>query len=213
MLNPLVQNYTRIQHDNPEMTRRLVDIPRLASDFNVKLASDHSCATFADSKNGEFVHYEITDKFQLLGGLTSKLMVYRACFRPLYDESVDSSNQGSIGLETISDPGSGVALLGKWTISDDEEKPGFLLLTETVKVHCNVFLGWYVRSQLETAHASLHKEFGRSFAQKMIAGDPAKDLGKAGKTWKEREQEELQRTGSDISPVSRTSTSEAKRYQ
>lgn len=212
-LNPLVQHYTSVQHDDPKTKHRLVDLHRLASEFNVKLAPQHSCAKFADSKNGEFVHYEITDKFQFLGGLTSKLMVYRACFRPLYDESASSANQDSIGLETISDPGSGVALLGKWVVSEDEERPGFLTLTETVKVHCNVFLGWYVRSQLESAHASLHKEFGLAFCEKMMADDPAKDMGKAGKTWKERAHQELQRTGSDISPISRTGTFEAKRYE
>lgn len=148
-----------------------------------------------------------------MGGLTHKLMTYRACFRPLYDETPAATTRECIGLETISDPGNGVALLGKWAISEDQQKPGFLVLTETVQVHCNVFLGWYVRSQLESAHASLHKEFGRTFCAKMMEEDPSKDHGKAGKTWKQREVEELHRTGSDISPLSRESTNNSKRYQ
>lgn len=204
MLNPLVQHYTRINPFEPDSEEHLVDLEKLAPAFNVMLATPPNVSRWGDSRNGEFVHYEIVDKFQFLGGLTSKLMTYRACFRPLYDTSsrpdtgttntIPASNQShtaSIGLETISDPGSGVSLLGKWVVKDSE-RPGFLTLEETVSVHCNVFLGWYVRSQLETAHASLHKEFGRHFVEMMVQSDPMRGRdGRVGKTWKENEREEI----------------------
>ena len=216
MLNPLVQHYSRISPNDPSQSSRLVNLAKLAPEFNVTLSSPSSISTFADSKNGEFIHYEIIDKFQFLGGLTSKLMTYRACFRPLYDASgnIPSSLAGSresIGLETISDPGNGVALLGKWIVSEDDRKPGFLLLTESVQVHCNVFLGWYVRGQLESAHESLHKEFGRHFCERMVEEDPMKviDRAKVGRTWKESQ--DLKGPGSvapGISPVSRVGTDE-----
>ncbi|KAK5083802.1 hypothetical protein LTR05_006308 [Lithohypha guttulata] len=172
---------------SPEL---MIDLDTLALKFNVALANPPSCSSFADSKNGEFVHYEIIDKFQFLGGLASKLLTYRACFRPLYDIASHtlSSAQAreSVGLETISDPGNGVSLLGKWVVSEDNQKPGFLVLTETVQVHCNVFLSWYVRGQLESAHAQLHKEFGRHFCESMVADDPMKGQDeRVGKTWKE----------------------------
>ncbi|KAK5078844.1 hypothetical protein LTS08_004004 [Lithohypha guttulata] len=190
MLNPLVQHYSRVDPADPANEDRLVDLDTLALKFNVALANPLSCSSFADSKNGEFVHYEIIDKFQFLGGLASKLLTYRACFRPLYDVAPHTLPNGqpreSQGLETISDPGNGVSLLGKWVVSEDNQKPGFLVLTETVQVHCNVFLSWYVRGQLESAHAQLHKEFGRHFCESMVAEDPMKGQDeRVGKTWKE----------------------------
>ena len=197
-----------MQYNQSESQNRLVNLAKLAPEFNVKLASPHSCSSFEDSRTGEFVHYEIIDKFEFLGGLTHKLMTYRACFRPLYDSTSSVSPETSIGLETISDPGSGVSLLGKWVVGEDKQKPGFLVLTETVQVHCNVFLGWYVRSQLEPAHDTLHKEFGRTFREKMMQDDPAKGMGKAGKTWEEAKHERSQTAESDISPLSRTGKSE-----
>jgi len=187
-LNPLVQHYSRV---DPTDEPRLVNLDKLAPDFNVTLAPKPHCPSFADSRNGEFVHYEIIDKFEFLGGMSSKLMTYRACFRPLYDTDhtmiVKGLGRESIGLETISDPGSGVSLLGKWIVSVDDRKPGFLVLTESVKVHCNVFLGWYVRSQLEGAHGALHKEFGRRFCERMVEEDPLKPRegdGRVGLTWR-----------------------------
>jgi hypothetical protein len=65
-----------------------------------------------------------------------------------------------------------------------------------------------VRSQLESAHDALHKEFGRTFREKMMQDDPAKGMGKAGKTWEETKHKELQRIGSDTSPLSQTGESE-----
>lgn len=188
-LNPLVQHYNIVRPNDPDASEHMVDLDRLAESFNVALADQSSCSHFRESKNGEFVHYEIVDKFTFLGGLSSKLLTYQACFRPLYQTSPGTQGRQSIGLETISDPGSGVALLGKWTVSIDDRKPGFLVLTETVKVHCNMFLSWYVKSQLESSHDSLHKEFGRKFCERMVAEDPMKDMtGKAGRTWKESEE-------------------------
>jgi len=108
----------------------------------------------------------------------------------------------SVGVETIADPGSGVALRGKWIVSGEEEgNPGFLVLTENVQVHCNVFLGWYVRGQLEAAHAALHKEFGRRFCERMVEEDPGKGCdGRAGRTWGEvraSESASVSRVGTD----------------
>ncbi len=217
-INPLVQHYSRVP---PSDHDRLVNLNKLAPEFNVTLAPQPSCSSFAESRNGEFVHYEIIDKFEFLGGLTSKLMTYRACFRPLYDADQNmipkALGRESIGVETISDPGSGVALLGKWIVSVDERKPGFLVLSEKVQVHCNVFLGWYVRSQLEGAHALLHKEFGRRFCERMVEEDPMKGFdGKSGKTWRESEDERNRKgpsrtgTGSTGASVSRVSTDEKK---
>lgn len=210
-LNPLVQHYTRINPFELNSENHLVDLQKLAPAFNVTLATSPNVAKFEDSKEGEFVHYEIVDKFQFLGGLTSKLMTYRACFRPLYAsqsrpntstssaaESVSNGRQ-SIGLETISDPGSGVSLLGKWVVREGE---GELVLEETVSVHCNVLLGWYVKGQLESAHAALHKEFGRWFVEKMKKG-VARDE-RAGKTWHESRRKE----GGTSQPVSRVGTDE-----
>ena len=199
-LNPLVQHYSIIP---PTDHARLVNLDCLAPEFNVTLAPTPSCPQFSASTNGEFVHYEIIDKFTFLGGLASKLMTYRACFRPLYDADQTLIPKGygrdSIGVETISDPGSGVALLGKWTVSEDERKPGFLVLTESVQVHCNVFLGWYVRGQLGEAHAALHKEFGRRFCERMVEEEPGRGSdGKAGRTWGEMsESGGVSRVGTD----------------
>lgn len=203
-LNPLVQHYTRIHPTDPSQSHQQVDLPRLASDFNVVLhPTSPSCHTFADSTNGEFVHYEIIDKFNMLFGSVSKLLTYKACFRPLYpidstaltppstsagepDPRTQAQPRSSIGLETISDPGNGVSLLGKWTLSTDDTRPGFIVLTESVKVHCNFMLGWYVRSQLETSHVALHKEFGARFCQRMIEGDPLRGRDyRGGRSWGE----------------------------
>lgn len=223
MLNPLVQHYSRVPHSDPNEQERLVDLERLGPEFNVHLGTAHSCSDFKESRVGEFVHYEIVDKFVMLGGLTSKLMTYRAAFRPLYDMSSNSApgaaGRESIGLETISDPGSGVSLLGKWSVGEDDRKPGFLVLTEQVKVHCNVFMGWYVRSQLEQAHAQLHKEFGRFFCERMVEEDPMKGhIAKSGRTWKETEvqlqREELRRSasgGTGSTPISRVGTEDSKK--
>lgn len=192
-LNPLSQHYARISPTDPAESHRLVDLPRLVPEFNVKVPFPPSCPSWNDSTNGEFVHYEIVDKFNMLSGMVSKLMTYKACFRPLYPDSSTpntisgtSTRPGSIGLETISDPGSGVSLLGKWMLSLDDTRPGFIKLTESVNVHCGIVFGWFVRSQLETAHAALHKEFGRRFVMKMIEGDPLKGRDhRGGKSWGE----------------------------
>ncbi|KAK5947619.1 hypothetical protein PMZ80_001772 [Knufia obscura] len=213
-LNPLVQHYSLV---HPENTPRLVNLTKLAPEFNVTLAPTPSVSTFEESKNGEFVHYEIIDKFEFLGGLTSKLMTYRACFRPLYDAEHSTIPKGhgreSIGLETISDPGSGVSLLGKWVVDVDETRPGYLVLRESVQVHCNVFLGWYVRGQLEGAHEMLHKEFGRRFCERMVEEDPGRGMdgkGRAGKRWRESVEREGRVTGSTGGRVSRVGTGEMK---
>lgn len=220
MLNPLVQHYTRINPFELKSEEHLVDLGKLAPAFNVTLASPPNVSRWEDSRNGEFVHYEIVDKFQFLGGLASRLMTYRACFRPLYDagsrpstgtaDGVPTlSQRTSIGTETISDPGSGVSLLGKWIVKDSE-RPGFLTLEETVSVHCNVLLSRYVKSQLESAHASLHKEFGRHFVERMMDGDPMRGKDeRRGKTWKENERDEMvKRTESAARRERATSRSE-----
>lgn len=193
-LNPLVQHYTRIRSTDPADSKRLVNLPRFAPEFNVLLPTPHSVSSWSESTNGQFVHYEIIDKFNMMFGAVSKLLTYKACFRPLYpDRAVQTSMSStlitgtqSIGLETISDPGQGISLLGKWTLSLDETRPGFIVLSECVNVHCGMLFGWFIRGQLETAHAALHKEFGRRFVMRMIEGDPmrGKDV-RGGRSWGE----------------------------
>lgn len=215
-LNPLVQHYTRISPSDPSQAAKLVDLARLAPEFNVTLSHPNpSCSSIADSRTGEFVHYEIIDKFNMLFGSVSKLLTYRACFRPLYaggaskpdstsatTSILPSQSQGnqqaptSIGVETLSDPGSGVSLLGHWTLSVNPTNPTSITLTESVKVHCNVLFSWFVRSQLETAHAALHKEFGVRFARAMIEGDPMRGRDfRGGKSWGEVQRGESFRGG------------------
>lgn len=155
------------------------------------------------------------DKVQILG--TSKLLTYAGCFRPLFDSrrSLGKEFDGqSNGLETISDPGNGVSLLGKWILGIDERRPGELVLEEVVDVHCNVFLGWFVKGQMESAHVGLHKEFGRRFCEMMMEGDPFKAVEvekKAGMTWKESE--ELRRRESGLTESKRVGTDEMKGVQ
>ncbi|KAJ9658410.1 hypothetical protein H2198_003694 [Neophaeococcomyces mojaviensis] len=203
-LNPLVVHYSCVP-PTAEMQERLVEVERLAHEFNVALANPPSCSSFEDSKNGEFVHYEITDRFNFLFGSVSKLMVYRACFRPLYVRGTGLGGDGSqsIGIETISDPGSGVALLGKWVLSVDEQRPGYIVLTETVKVHCNVFVSWYIKGQLEGAHEQIHKEFGRRFVEKMVDEDPS-----VPPSVRAKQRQSMNRTsmGGDIAPVGRVNS-------
>lgn len=178
-LNPLVIHYTRVS-PAPEHQSQQVNITHLAQVFDIPIPDPPSVSTFTASKNGEFVHYEITDRFTFLFGAITKQMNYRSCFRPLYaventhtTRTTNDNNTSSIGLETISDPGSGVSLLARWILSVDKQKPGYLVLTETVKVNCNAMLKWYVKAQLQGAHEQLHSEFKRLFVEKMVDEDPS----------------------------------------
>lgn len=228
-LNPLVQHYTRISPTDASQAAKLVDLSRLATEFNVTLSHPNAnCNSMADSKTGEFVHYEIIDKFNMLFGSISKLLTYRACFRPLYAAGMSSSTKGSlstskstsattalplhsqtaqdnhqastsIGVETIADPGNGVSLLGHWTLSVDPTDPNSIILTESVKVHCNMLFSWFIRGQLETAHAALHKEFGVRFVRAMIEGDPMRGRDfRGGMSWGEVKRGTSFRGGVDV---------------
>ncbi|KAK6385058.1 uncharacterized protein PV06_09128 [Exophiala oligosperma] len=100
-LNPLVQGVQLMETSHP----KLVDTRALASTFGV----DHDDAEHA---TGPFVQYEITDKLPVFAGYSTTL-VYHSAMRETRD-----------GLESLTNPGNGVTIHGRWALRVGKEGPG-----------------------------------------------------------------------------------------
>ncbi|KIW21170.1 hypothetical protein PV08_01750 [Exophiala spinifera] len=95
-LNPFVQAVEPMSDSHP----KLVDTRALAKTFQVS----HDDAEYA---TGPFVQYEIRDKLPVVGGWSTTL-VYHSALRETRD-----------GLESLTNPGNGVTIHGRWVLSVD----------------------------------------------------------------------------------------------
>ncbi len=168
-LNPFVLDVTSMPADHP----KLVDTQALASNFNVDVS-----AAYATS---QFSQYEITDKLPVFAGYSTTL-VYHTALRQTRD-----------GLESLTNPGNGVTIHGRWVIKvadrgsgSDEEKnkaappeesddgkfslgnaSGVINLLETQQTRCNVVLSWYIKQSFDKSHRTTHRRFKELWRERM----------------------------------------------
>ncbi|KAK5380490.1 hypothetical protein LTR20_007069 [Exophiala xenobiotica] len=111
-LNPFVQDVTSMPADHP----KLVDVQALAATFGVQdyaATNTTNNATSAGTGAGAgWAQYEITDKLPVFAGYSTTL-VYHTALRQTRD-----------GLESLTNPGNGVTIHGRWVIKVADDRRG-----------------------------------------------------------------------------------------
>jgi hypothetical protein len=141
--NPLVSDVVEIFPNND----KYIDVPAFCKEFDVDLNSPNATSGWTQ--------YDITDNLNLLFGYTQKL-VFQSALR-----------KTKTGFESVTNPGSGVRLHGRFNIEKSSEAPGIINFIEHNETKCNVFLGVYIKATLGSSHKTLHENFKKAWNEKM----------------------------------------------
>jgi len=144
-MNPLVTKLEHLLASDP----KAVDVTKMASDFHVPLDAPYATSSF---QQGQFA---ITDKLTVLPGYSTDL-VYHSAMRTT-----------TTGMESLTDPGSGVTIYGRWEVKQPESETGVLHLLEMSETRSNVFLSWYIKATTNKSHQILHQGIKERWLKRM----------------------------------------------
>lgn len=157
-LNPLVHEVKQLSPSDP----KAVDVTTIAPIFGVPI--DAPYAVLHEGENpahGGFQQFQILDKLNVMFGYTTDLTYFSAI------------RQTKMGMEALTNAGSGVIIYGRWEIkvagspSGDTAGGQVINLIERNEIKTNVLLSWYIKASLDKSHRETHRRLKEKWLSAM----------------------------------------------
>jgi hypothetical protein len=141
--SPLVINVQQIHPGH----QKYIDVPAFCKEFDIQPQPDYAIS--------DWVQFEITDKLNVLFGLSTQL-IYHTAMR-----------KTKTGFEGVTNPGSGVRIHGRFDVQKSAETDGVVNFIEHNETRCNLFLSAYIKATTGSSHKTMHENFKHRWNEDM----------------------------------------------